>query len=237
MSYRIGRKLGLNHRLDYQLQWTKDITDANAKGTQRATTIQYQYMYNLKKQRSIDLTLFSGVNNQYALSMWNPTGMTGSQDFTFNQLYMGRSETNGIWSNQVQNGHGLIATPTFQNFNYRLVSARLEYTLPTDYNLKVYGATAWGVNKVSSFDLLSSFVPSNIDASLKNNTTFMWSTGIHFTVGPNLAEVFVPLLSSQNIIDSQKAHGIKWQQSFTIKFNLTSLNPFEMVGKALSKTE
>jgi hypothetical protein len=195
-------------------------------------------MYNLQKQRSIDLTVFSGLNSQYALTLWNPTGMTGANDFTFNQLYMGRSETSGIWSNQIQNGHGLIATPTFQSFNFRLISTRLEYTLPTNLNLKLYGATAWGINKVSPATSLLSFAdPNLIDASVRTSTTFMWSTGVHFTVGPNIAEVFVPLISSQNIIDSQKAHGIKWQQSFTVKFNLATLNPFELVGKALSKTE
>jgi hypothetical protein len=238
MNYHIGRKLGLKHRLDYYVNCVKDITDANAKGVQLSSTVQYQYMYNLQKQRSIDLTVFSGLNSQYALTLWNPTGMTGANDFTFNQLYMGRSETSGIWSNQIQNGHGLIATPTFQSFNFRLISTRLEYTLPTELNVKLYGATAWGINKVSPATSLLSFAdPNLIDTSVKTSTTFMWSTGVHFIVGPNIAEVFVPLISSQNIIDSQKAHGIKWQQSFTVKFNLTSLNPFELVGKALSKTE
>jgi hypothetical protein len=190
----------------------------------------------LKESRSIDLTLFSGANHKGVLTPWRPGGQTGDADFAFNSLYMGRSETSGIWSQQIQNGQGLLNTPTVQNFNFRLISARLEYSVPYSIPVKLYGATAWGTSKVMSGNLTSSF-SNGWDSEAKNVTTFMWSTGIHYSIGQNLMDVYIPVLSSQNIMDAQKANNIKWFQSITFRINLSTLNPFEIVGKTLSNLE
>jgi glucan phosphorylase len=162
--------------------------------------------------------------------------MTGDADFAFNSLFMGRSETSGIWSQQIQNGQGLLNTPTVQNFNFRLVSARMEYSIPYSIPVKLYGATAWGVNKVSASNLFSSF-HNGWDNDAKNVTTFLWSAGVHYSIGQNLADVYIPVISSQNILDAQKDNNIKWFQSITFRINLSTFNPFEIVGKTLSKLE
>ncbi len=235
-NYHIGRKFNLVHRLDYQFNWTRDITQANSTASQRSTTLSYSFFYNLKESRSIDLTLFSGANQKGVLTPWRPGGQTGDADFAFNSLYMGRSETSGIWSQQIQNGQGLLNTPTVQNFNFRLISARLEYSVPYSIPVKLYGATAWGTSKVMPGNLTSSF-SNGWDNDAKNVTTFMWSTGIHYSIGQNLLDVYIPVLSSQNIMDAQKANNIKWFQSITFRINLSTLNPFEIVGKTLSNLE
>jgi hypothetical protein len=235
-NYHIGRKFNLVHRLDYHFNYTKDITDGSRTASQRSTTVGYSFFYNLQDSRSIDFTFFSGANHRGVLTPWKPGGMTGDADFAFNQLYMGRSETDGIWSQQIQNGHGLLATPAAQNFNFRLISARLECSIPYSLPLKVYGASAWGINKVSAANVLSSFY-NGWDSDAKNATTFMWSAGVHYTVAQNLMDIYIPVISSQNILDAQKANNIKWLQSITFRMNLTTLNPFEVVGKTLSKLE
>ncbi len=212
----------------YALHWSKDMASANA-GSQRITMLNYSYQYHpSKKDRTLALKLFSGANNNTALSNWNPAGLTGNMDYSFSQYYFGRTESSGILSRQIAADYGLLCAPSSKSFNLRLVALNATLKIPSDkLPVSLFGAVACGMQRNT---------PILLDVNNGQiNTTFLYTGGVVLHVIPTIMDIYIPLLASHP--NSQNTSNGKFNvwKNMMFSFNIPALNPFELVSKTIAQ--
>ncbi|HRK25753.1 MAG TPA: M1 family metallopeptidase [Chitinophagales bacterium] len=151
-----------------------------------------------------------------------PLTMRGGYDYALDQIFVGRNETQGMWSRQVGMGGAGFKVPL--NIGYTdayMLALNLKASIPNlKLPIKIYGDIA---------------VPytDKADAGLWSGKTF-FDSGIAFTLVPDVFEVYWSLLSSQNLQDVYEVNGFKWYERFSFLINFKSLNPVKGIRNASS---
>ncbi len=227
-----GRNFGLQHRVEYQMQWTGALENGKWDGDQRTTQMKYSYNYNRNNaKRTVDFILFNGVNNYRTLAAFNPEGATAETDFTFNNFYSGRTETEGALSRQIQDGHGMLYTPTGRRFDIRMISGQIRYRLPVKLPLSLYTTAMYGQQSNINFILSDSRI---IDRN-NYNSQWLFSSGVIIPIVKDVIEIYAPIVMSQELKDTRTQMGIKPYQYFMFKVNLAAMDPFKIVAKNLAR--
>jgi hypothetical protein len=191
-----------------------------------ATTADRYFSYNAKN-KGLQLQFFAGAflwkSTNYALGpdvRFRLSGQTGNQDYLFDDLFFGRNETAGFWSQQMTKTDGGFAllTPFGQSDRF-LVSLGLNTTLPGKWNI---------VHVYSNFAVTSYTVILNGKESTPE-TQFAAEAGLSLPLVKDVIEVYFPLVYSNNLKDAlsftnQNTYG----RQIRFVFNLRSLNPINL---------
>ncbi|MCX6294702.1 MAG: M1 family aminopeptidase, partial [Bacteroidetes bacterium] len=183
------------------------------------TSLTANYSYNFKnKNKGIDVRLFAGTfvgtdavhagPYRYRLS-----GQTGSQDYLYDNIFLGRSETEGLLSSQFTN---------------------------TDGGFKFYSPLGQSSTWIAALNIKSSLgnmkVPINLyadigtaDPASMSNESIVYDAGVCISLKKNFFEVYFPILISQNFIDYKKANDIKYPETIRFTLNLNLINPFSLI--------
>jgi hypothetical protein len=158
------------------------------------------------------------VNYNLSLSGNGPTGLLhGEEDFLFDEIYLGRSETDGIFSKQfIANDAGFKAPTLFYRRSSRwLSSVNASTSLPGILPFRLFADVA-----VTS------------DSGLTANgekTIFSWEAGVSLPLIKDIFIIYLPFLYSSDInyvVDQQK-----YRTGDLIRFELhiRKLNPLEWI--------
>jgi hypothetical protein len=188
-----------------------------------------KYEITLENKKSITIRLFGGgflsayPNPLYAFRM---SGEMGAQDYLYDRMYFGRSETNGILSQQFSETDGGFKTGPFLT-NYGLGESTkwltaLNVKTPIPFlprQLKFYA-------DMGLFDATngSLYYPSN------STTQFLYNAGMNLSLAKNIIEIYFPIIMSQDIQTYlYTTRKLTYLESIRFTVNLNLLNPFDFI--------
>lgn len=184
-------------------------------------TANKKWRYN-QKGSHISARIFAGAffyNNtndaRYNFRMDGIYGTTTSGamlDYTYDHLYLGRSETSGILSQQFSSGGGdfKIRTPLGQS-NEWITSANIKLDLPFSKNIGLFA-----------------------DFGYSSNNAFLMDGGAYLSLFKGIVDIYIPFAFSQNIKDVPAFTEQKFAERIRFNLHLESLNPFKMAKSAFN---
>lgn len=183
------------------------------------SSLTANYTYNFKrKNKSFDLRFFMGTfigtkpadagPYRFRLSGWR-----GYQDYMYDNIYFGRSETGGILANQFTENDGAFKfySPLGQSSQF-VAALNLKSSLG---NLKLPLRVYADIGTAGTDGLL--------------NETILYDAGLCLSFRKNMFEIYFPLLISKDFENYKKANGIKYPETIRFTLNLNMVNPFELI--------
>lgn len=142
----------------------------------------------------------------------------GKYDYTFDRTLMGRGANEGLFNHQVLiSGAQTKLTGNLGNINSWVAALNVSADLPWKGPLKIY-ADLFTFNDIDQF-------PNNT-----NGDKFGYSGGLSLELIPSVFEIFIPLVNSTFIEDSQKSLGYGgFADKISFRFNMNLLSPEELV--------
>jgi hypothetical protein len=192
------------------------LIDAQQGSTFAKVSATWNYRISYKqKKKGLDIRFFAGTflwtsndfNNgpdvRYRLS-----GQTGFQDYLFNDIYIGRQEYTGLWSQQMSNTDG-----GFKVFSYRgqttkyLATLNFKTSLPGKLPLKLYADFGTYENEENDREILN------------------YNAGLIVSFIPDNFEVYIPLIVSKQIQSTLDLNTISFGERIRFVININALNP------------
>lgn len=180
-------------------------------------TGMYKYKFK-ERNKGVDIRLFAGTFiNTSALDAapyrFRLSGQTGYQDYLFDHVYLGRTETEGLLANQFTETDGAF-----------------KFYSPIGQTSKWIAA----VNMKSSIGNLK--LPVKVYADIGtagddalNTESILYNAGLCLSLSDNLMEVYFPLLLSKDLQDYKDAADLKYMETVRFTLNLNLLNPFDII--------
>lgn len=195
-------------------------------------SLEWQQHFTYKENKNIDLRVFAGsflINTRRDGGRLFPGAFNliaqGFNDYRFDELYLGRSENEGFWSQQISLREGAFKTPLGGAFplgrsNNYILAMNLTADLPQDFFLPLKPYLDLGY-----FDNAQ---PTGQEDTFQGQ--FLWSAGLAVEIGGGLFGIYFPLLNSQNLEDRLTERGNFWTR-VSFNFDFARLNPFEAVNR------
>ncbi len=217
---------------------------ANAVMQKASVTITQEIFVG--KTHFFEIRAFAGVMglspNQNGLVNYSfkMSGYNGAADYLYDNLYFGRSETNGLASAQFTETNGAFKTSTggVGQSNSWLVSFNIKspkiFKLPLLFYADIGTCAADGL---PYSNLPGSYAPPNPPYPTQNQPqALFFDVGIDIVIARDIFEIFVPLAISQNIKSNNMLNGINNNMLQQIRFilNLNKVNPFTIIKQAIS---
>lgn len=212
-----------NHRtLDpYRISLTLENGEKYMKSNLEAT---YKFPFkNINK--GVDIRFFIGTfvfnnekerNYNYRMSAWR-----GTQDYLFDDIYLGRSEFEGKLSQQtyIHDGGFKLYSPVGQS-NKWIASLNFMIDFPGKIPLSLFADMGTYDGAKNAFD---------------GSQTFMYDGGVCVSIIKNVAEIYFPLFKSSDIKQALDANDIKYKEQIRFLLNFKLMNPFRLREKLLQQ--
>ncbi|MBA3971900.1 MAG: hypothetical protein H0X46_07110, partial [Bacteroidetes bacterium] len=177
------------------------------------------YSYNFKKKnKGIDIRVFAGtfVGTNVAdagLYRFRMSGQTGSQDYLYDNIFLGRTETEGVLSMQFTDTDGGFKAFSFAGQSSHWLAALNFKTSLGNLKLpiKLYGDIGTYEDGVSS------------------TKKVMYDAGLCLSFRKDVFEIYFPLVLSQEFKDYQKIYGGNYGETIRFTLNLNLVNPFSLI--------
>lgn len=203
------------------------------------SSLEWKSAYTYDQGRQLDFRLFIGgfLDNSMrergiiAPGAWNLTAQ-GFNDYRYDELYFGRSETSGFLSQQISTREGgmkvALGSPFSEGRSNDFIialnlSADLPKDLPGKLPLRPY------------FDLGYYSDQRPISSKLTFEDQLWWQGGFTLGIADNLVAIHFPVINSGNVNDLYKGSGRDtfWKR-ITFQFDLTRMSPWKMVENLTS---
>ncbi len=179
-----------------------------------SATINYRISYKQNK-KGLDIRFFAGTflwtSNDYNSGpdvRFRLSGQTGYQDYLFNNIYLGRQENSGLWSQQMTNTDG-----GFKVFSYRgqttkyLATLNFKTSIPGRLPLKLYADFGTYENEEKDREILN------------------YNAGLIVSFIPDNFEVYIPLMVSKQIQNTLDLNTISFSERIRFVLNINAFNP------------
>ncbi len=194
--------------------------------------------YVYKKGRKIQARIFAGgfLNNtrKNAGSVSNsttrgtfPMTAQGFNDYKYDDFFLGRTDQDGIWSQQIALNNGGFKNAfgsaySFGQSNNFIIALNLKSDLPMKLPrflpLKPY------------FDIgyFDNAQPTGSDDTFKDQ--LMWSGGLMLDYGNGAFGIYLPLVNSENITNIYKQRSGSFAARIAFSFDLHKMNPYTIIN-------
>ena len=190
-----------------------------------------------KPNKKLDMRFFAGAFLLFDQSiptsdagsyLFRTSGNTGQFDYMFDHTLLGRSEMDGLYSQQLIEKDANLHLPVyFTSSNSWLMSANFVSTIPGPIPVRLFADIAYINASGTSSSGAVTYTP-----------TFQYVAGLKFVVAEDVFEINVPLFNSQDFEDFYHSYSpnYKEENSFqhlarkiTFTFNLNKINPIKAV--------
>jgi hypothetical protein len=202
----------------------------NRKGYNKISAeFSYKISY-AKRGKGVDFRFFAG--KQYTDLTYNPYGfnfsdrnaISGTNDYAYDNYYLGRSDNAGLLNKQyyVRDGGFKVYTP-FGAYKKSMLCMNINVDFPTKLPLSFFAdfGTANGLQD----DLKNAY---SISSSIS------YDAGITLTLLKNCFSISMPLLVSEEIKKYEDIAGISFGERIRFMFNINSLNPLLLRNKLIN---
>ncbi len=210
-------------------------TEAHEKFIKSHINANYKFNYQSDK-KGLELRLFAGTflsksNNLSDIYSYNLSGTSGSRDYQFENVFLGRFEDSkdnsqvDFFSNQFVRNQGgfVIYAPQVTNNNWML-SLTASTTIPK-LPIKLYGSIATYERAGKQEWVVSA------DKVIRSKL-ISWETGIEVHLS-TVASIYFPILVSEDLDEINKLFTNNYFQRIRFAFNLNTLNIFRIRKNAV----
>jgi len=198
------------------LQQGFDASNA-AQFSKLSFTFNYRLTYK-GKNKGLDLRLFAGTflqapNANFSQDVrFRLSGQNGSQDYIFDDIFLGRNENSGIFSRQFTETDGAFKVFTIrgQTTNY-LSTLNLKTSLPGKIPIRLYADFGFYKNAETVKDKVS------------------YNAGALISISNNLFEVYFPLIISKEIRNTLELNKINFGERIRFTLNIKLMNPIKLI--------
>jgi hypothetical protein len=219
-------QLTFSHKNSRVLNPYSIVLDAQQGSTFAKISATWNYRISYKQiRKGLDIRFFAGTflwtSNDYNNGPnvnFRLSGQTGAQDYLFNDIYIGRQETSGLWSRQMTNTDGAFALPTLfgQQTDRFMTALNLKTSLPSKIPFKIYANLAYFGYTVTS--------GNNPEQPSVNSSDFAAEAGVSLPLIGNNFEIFFPLLFSENL-KPYTGKNLLFEQRIRFVLNINAFNP------------
>lgn len=198
--------------------WSGKINVQQGRGFTKAS-IEAKYRISFKgKNKGFDIRLFAGqffIKNNTGPYRFRMAGQRGYQDYQYDDTFLGRTDTKGVFSQQFTETDGNFKVPTAvgQTSDW-LIALNLKTSIHKRIPLNVYADLGTYKNAANAFP---------------GSQFLMFNAGLSVPVIPNVFEVYFPLLSSSDIKDNLEISTKNYWQRISFTFNFSNINPLKKV--------
>lgn len=225
-SQKIGPRqtLNVNGRILQQASYVRETS--TQIGTLLSAGGTYRFKYSLTKDRDIYVKAFAGyqANNNALIAFqygaFGLSGISGTYDYTFDNLYFGRGATTGVASEQVSSGMGNLGV-NLRNVGAtkRLLSTTVGIQLPIEkFNISLQGT------------ILDAWSPQ---CPQINAEGVYWNTSAVLQIIPNVWSVTLPIYGNKKVQDAMLPGYLNNGVIMTI--DLVGLEPFKLIRSIAGK--
>jgi hypothetical protein len=195
-------------------------------GDMQKISVTYTQKIFINPKKYFELRVFAGkmsqaanpsVDYRFRLSGWN-----GGNDYLYDNLYLGRNETQGLAANQFTETEG-----AFKVFSYYgqvdnwLAVANIKSPKLFKLPLLLYadiGACASDGNSYTA------------------SQNFFINAGVDIVIMRDVFEIFIPIpaLTTKNIKDNNTLNNIDYLHQIRFTLNINKINPFGLIKQAVS---
>lgn len=180
-------------------------------------TANYSYKYK-NKNKGLDVRLFAGTfvatnavdAGRYRFRM---SGWRGYQDYLFDNIYLGRSETDGVLANQFVENDGAF---------------------------KFYSANGQSGKWLTALNIKSTLgnmkLPLGLYADIGtcgndgiNTDQVLYDAGVYLSIRKNICEIYFPVLLCNDFNEYKKANGLTYPETIRFTLNINLINPFSLI--------
>jgi hypothetical protein len=240
LSWELGDKRVLNpyaFRLALEHSSYKDPFERQQRYLKASLEWRSEWVYDV--ERSVSVRFFAGKffqsdeRNRSSFLFPEAFNMTGQgfNDYRYDELYIGRTETSGLWSRQISQREGGMKIPLGSPYqagrsNTFLVALNLKADLP--------GALLGKLPLKPYFDI-GYFEDQSAGASQRRSDRLWWQGGLALELGGGIAGVYLPLVSAPVIGGREREPGLydfsgrdKFWERIAFTFNLSELSPWRL---------
>ena len=203
----------------FTFQFNSEFSSEHGK---LSSAFEQSFTYN-KNSGEFRIRLFVGAflfddsntdDYRFRLSSWS-----GRNDYAFDQSFFGRTETDGLWSQQMSLTDGAFKVPTFigQTRDW-IATVNLSASLP-------------GLNFIGAFADLGTF--KDAGKTIANKESILYDAGLWFSLG-DLVVVYFPIFKSEDIEKSLDSNNIKFENQIRFVFNVNDLRLINLRKKLLN---
>jgi hypothetical protein len=180
-------------------------------------TANYSFKFK-NKNKSFDIRFFGGSFIGTNTSAAGPyrfrmSGWRGYQDYLYDHIYLGRTETEGILANQfVENDGGFkFYSPVGQSGKW-LTALNFKSSLG---NMKI------------PLNLYADIGTCGEDGIVSDNV--LYDAGVCLSLSKNIFEIYFPVLICNDFQAYKEANGLEYYETIRFTLNINLINPFNLV--------
>lgn len=216
--YRIRYTHRNNRRIDpwlvtLGLEANKDVFKGDLEG-------QYTISYKKLGKRTtfrmyLGYTFDDHSNGLYGFFLSDRNAVRGSTDYAYDDLYFGRTATDGFWYRQMylRQGGFKSYSPLGSYRNY-IAALNINIDLPIPLPIRIYG----DIGTAEDFK-------KDVKAVYDISQSFSYTAGLCLSLSRDLIEVYLPLLKSQEIKEYNETNKISLAEEIRFVFNISRLSP------------
>ncbi|HLG02463.1 MAG TPA: M1 family metallopeptidase [Bacteroidia bacterium] len=218
LTYSLDAKRSIHpYDFDVKLQRGDDMMKAQLTANYHVTI----------KNKAIDIRFFGGVflDNtnagpyRFRMSSWGPLG-TGNHDYLFDHIFLGRSENDGLFAQQmaVEDGGFKIYSPLGQSATW-MSAINLRVPLP---------GNNWFLKRIKFYWNAGIYEEAGSD--------FLYEGGVQFSlfgIGNGIFDIYFPLVHSKSIQNYYDVNSLKYGNKIRFVLALETLNPLRIIRKEI----
>jgi len=198
------------------LQQGFDASNA-AQFSKLSFTFNYRLTYK-GKNKGLDIRLFAGTFLQAPNASFTQdvrfrlSGQNGSQDYIFEDIFLGRNENSGVFARQFTETDGAfkVFTNRGQTTNY-LTTLNLKSSLPGKIPVKLFADLGFYKNAETDNDKLN------------------YNAGAVVSIANNFLEVYFPFIISKQIKKTLELNNVNFGERIRFTLNIKLLNPVKLI--------
>lgn len=183
-------------------------------------TFNYQFKFK-KANKGIEARVFAGsflFNGKFSNTgpyRFRISGQTGTQDYLYDHIYLGRTEIPGSFlGNQFTETDGGFKFFSFVGQTSRQITALNVKSSIGSLPLPVKLYADIGTTSADGFG---------------KESAWLYDVGICISTPKNLIEVFFPLLICKDFEDYKEINKVRYKETIRFTLNLNAINPFSLI--------